>query len=190
MTQTNILAPTESVDSAATSKNASREKIFGNPAAISLRDSAAVAQLLPYDRTRLPLGAVHLGVGQFHRSHQCYVAHKVAKQAYIGLELRNRPLAEALHGQNGLYSLRMLSAENSFPKRPEIIGSLLDVVYVGSDAGTAKGVPDPDFARALSLLVGESGKGQKGEIKFEIQIPTHRTFLRGMRGLVHPPYGL
>ncbi len=64
-----------------------------------------------YDRRQLKPGVVHLSVGSFHRAHQAVYFDEIAEQrlshdwGVTGVGLRRREMKEALHVQDGLYTV-------------------------------------------------------------------------------------
>src|SRR5690625_2641468 len=96
-----------------------------------------------YRTGQLQVGIAHLGIGNFHRSHQAMYLNRLLTQspsqpwAIAGFAVReeDRPLATTLKGQDGLYSLSLLS-ENEATKT-EVIGSLREIVVVPDDPAAA-----------------------------------------------------
>jgi fructuronate reductase len=121
--------------------------------------SAKVAgRLLPYDRTRVTPGIVHLGIGAFCRCHIAeYIDNLLAHDpswGIIGASLKRPDTRNALVTQDFLYTLVVRSAEGTTTR---VIGSVLGVL----DAQTQKSelleaMTDPRI-RIVSLTVTEKG---------------------------------
>ena len=82
------------------------------PTAGSAPDAPAVS-LPPYDRTGVRVGIVHLGVGGFHRAHQALAVDELLRRGEardwgicgVGLLPGDAAMRDALHAQDGLYTL-------------------------------------------------------------------------------------
>ncbi|HEX7108778.1 MAG TPA: mannitol dehydrogenase family protein [Aestuariivirga sp.] len=116
------------------------------------------AHLLPYDRTRVTPGMVHLGIGAFHRAHVAEYIDNILKKdpawGIVGASLRRPDTRKALEPQDFLYTLAVRSGEGT---KTRVIGSLLDVL----DASTQRiklieAMADPRI-RIVSLTVTEKG---------------------------------
>ena len=62
-----------------------------------------------YDRARLPVGIVHLGLGAFHRAHQAVYTDDALAEAsgpfgICGVSLRSAGVRDRLAPQEGLYT--------------------------------------------------------------------------------------
>ena len=120
--------------------------------------TATLGSALPYDRSKVTPGIVHLGIGAFHRAHMAaYVDDLLARDprwGIIGASLRRADTREALAPQDFLYTLAMRDASGT---KVRVIGSLLDVL----DANTQRQqlidtLADPRI-RIVSLTVTEKG---------------------------------
>ncbi len=112
-----------------------------------------------YDRTRLPVGIVHLGLGAFHRAHQAvYTDDALAKApgpfGVCGVSLRSGAMRDRLAPQGGLYTVLTRSAGG---ERLRIVGCLKELL-VGPDdpAAVVQRIADPQVA-IVSLTVTEKG---------------------------------
>eukprot|EP00468_Gymnochlora_sp_CCMP2014_P007468 CAMPEP_0167761898 /NCGR_PEP_ID=MMETSP0110_2-20121227/12439_1 /TAXON_ID=629695 /ORGANISM="Gymnochlora sp., Strain CCMP2014" /LENGTH=484 /DNA_ID=CAMNT_0007648655 /DNA_START=230 /DNA_END=1684 /DNA_ORIENTATION=- len=89
-----------------------------------------------FRRTDITSGIVHMGVGGFHRSHQAvYTASLLSHDPQwgicgIGLIPGDRKMQKTLHDQDYLYSL---VTKNSKSTRVEIIGSIVNYKFAGSE---------------------------------------------------------
>jgi fructuronate reductase len=113
---------------------------------------------LPYDRSRITPGMVHLGVGAFHRAHVASYVDEVLRidpsWGIIGASLRRPDTRYALAPQNFLYTLVIRSGAGA---ELRVIGSILDVL----DAATQRNeliawMANPNI-RVVSLTVTEKG---------------------------------
>src|SRR5882757_5606221 len=88
-----------------------------------------------YDRGAVRPGIAHIGVGAFHRAHLAvYVERALARATQadaknwgiLGINLldQDRPLAEALKAQEGLYSLTEMAPDGSRVSR--VIGAMVE----------------------------------------------------------------
>jgi len=119
---------------------------------------ANAAGFLPYDRSKVTPGIVHLGVGAFHRAHiSTYIDSILSNDpawGIIGASLRRPDTRHALLEQDFLYTLVVRGGKGT---ECRVIGSLLDVI----DANTRRDdllqiMADPRI-RVVSLTVTEKG---------------------------------
>jgi fructuronate reductase len=116
------------------------------------------AHLLPYDRTRLTPGMVHLGIGAFHRAHVAEYIDNILKKdpswGIVGASLRRPDTRKALAPQDFLYTLAVRSGEGT---KTRMIGSLLDVLDASTERNKLiEAMADPRI-RIVSLTVTEKG---------------------------------
>lgn len=116
------------------------------------------AHLLPYDRTRVTPGMVHLGIGAFHRAHVAEYIDNILKidpsWGIVGASLRRPDTHKALAPQDFLYTLAVRSGEGT---KTRVIGSLLDVVDASAQRNRLiETMADPRI-RIVSLTVTEKG---------------------------------
>src|SRR5215210_5504162 len=77
----------------------------------TLAQHAARVSVPTYDRSALRRGVVHISVGSFHRSHQAVYFEALARRglgngwAVTGVGLHRREMKQALHAQDGLYTV-------------------------------------------------------------------------------------
>ena len=120
--------------------------------------SANAAGLLPYDRSTVTPGMVHLGVGAFHRAHVAAYIDSILSLdpswGIIGASLRRPDTRLALMEQDFLYTLVVRSAKGT---ESRVIGSLLDVLDANTQRDELlKAMADPRI-RIVSLTVTEKG---------------------------------
>jgi fructuronate reductase len=113
---------------------------------------------LPYDRSKVAPGIVHLGIGAFHRAHMAvYVDDILAadpRWGIIGASLRRPDTKEALAPQDFLYTVAIRDASGT---RARVIGSILDVLDANMQwPELIETLADPRI-RIVSLTVTEKG---------------------------------
>lgn len=119
---------------------------------------ANAAARLPYDRSKLTPGIVHLGVGAFHRAHIAAYVESILRidpsWGIIGASLRRPDTREALAPQDFLYTLVERSGAGTATR---VIGSLLNVLDATTQrAALIAAMTDPRI-RIVSLTVTEKG---------------------------------
>jgi mannitol 2-dehydrogenase len=116
-----------------------------------------------YDRAKLRVGIVHVGVGGFHRAHQAMYLDRLmdAGLAYdwgicgLGVLPGDADMRDALAAQDHLYTLVIKHADGSTEAR--VIGSIIDFVHAPDDPEYAvERLSDPDV-RIVSLTITEGG---------------------------------
>jgi fructuronate reductase len=120
--------------------------------------SASAAARLPYDRSRVTPGIVHLGVGAFHRAHiAAYIDSLLTidpSWGIIGASLRRPDTREALAPQDFLYTLIERSGADTGLR---VIGAILDVLDAATQLpALIAAMADPRI-RIVSLTVTEKG---------------------------------
>ncbi len=120
--------------------------------------AASLAARLPYDRSAVTPGIVHLGIGAFCRAHMAVYVDNLLKTdpswGIIAASLRRPDTRDALAPQDFLYTLAVRSGSGTTTR---VIGSLLEVL----DASTQRdrllaAMTDPRI-RIVSLTVTEKG---------------------------------
>ncbi|MCK5694152.1 MAG: hypothetical protein KAI08_14920, partial [Bacteroidales bacterium] len=93
-----------------------------------------------YDRSAISSGIVHVGVGNFHRSHEAYYTDQLLRNGekdwgICGICLQDRDLKmhNTLANQDGLYTLVVKEADGS--QAVSVIGSIVDCLYAPADPG-------------------------------------------------------
>ena len=118
-------------------------------------------ELPSYDRSKVKVGIVHLGIGGFHRSHQALYTQEVLASGdntwgicAVGLMQHDEKICNILQTQDGLYTLleRDQNQENL-----KIIGSLAEVIWGFKHPQTVVDrIASPD-TKIVSLTVTEKG---------------------------------
>jgi fructuronate reductase len=112
-----------------------------------------------YDRDRLPVGIVHLGLGAFHRAHQAvYTEDALERQpgpfGICGVSLRSGAVRDRLAPQDGLYTVLTRAAAG---ERLRVVGCLRQLLVGAEDpAAVVRRIADPKIA-IVSLTVTEKG---------------------------------
>jgi mannitol 2-dehydrogenase len=116
-----------------------------------------------YDRGDVTTGIVHIGVGNFHRSHQAMYIDTLMNGGAaldwgifgIGLQPSNVAMRDALAAQDNLYTLVLRHADGSWDAR--VIGSLTGYLFAPDDPEAAIEKMAAPATRIVSLTVTEGG---------------------------------
>jgi mannitol 2-dehydrogenase len=116
-----------------------------------------------YDRRDVTTGIVHIGVGNFHRSHQAMYIDALMNSGAamdwgicgIGLQPSNVAMRDALAAQDGLYTLVIRHADGTWDAR--VIGSLTEYQFAPDDPEAAVEKMAAPATRIVSLTVTEGG---------------------------------
>ena len=103
----------------------------------------AEVSLPRYDRRDVTTGIVHIGVGNFHRSHQSMYIDTLMNSGAamdwgicgIGLQPSNVAMRDALAAQDGLYTLVLRHGDGTWDAR--VIGSIVEFLFAADDPGAA-----------------------------------------------------
>lgn len=127
--------------------------------------SPAVLHTLPpqvripaFDRTRVDIGILHLGLGAFHRAHQAVYTDDILaadpRWGICGVSLKTPRAIAPLAAQDGLYTLLTRSDDGI---EPRVIGSVRQTLFAGADrAGMIARFADP-MIMVVSATVTERG---------------------------------
>lgn len=117
-----------------------------------------------YDRDRATPGVVHLGVGNFHRSHQAVYLDRVLQAGDlswgicgVGLLAGDEPLARTLRDQDLLYTSLTVDPDGTTQAR--VIGSLVQHIYAPDDPKAVLDRLAAPSTRIVSLTITEGGYG-------------------------------
>jgi len=116
-----------------------------------------------YDRRDVTAGIVHLGVGNFHRSHQAMYIDTLLNNGAaldwgicgIGLQPSNVAMRDALAVQDGLYTLVLRHSDGTWDAR--VIGSIVEYLFAPDDPEAAIEKMAAPATRIVSLTVTEGG---------------------------------
>lgn len=128
-----------------------------------------------YDRSKVTPGIVHVGVGNFHRSHEAYYTEQLLKKGEknwgicgICLLERDLPMYNTLVDQDGLYTL--VEKETDGSQVVSVIGSLIDYKYAPADPNGVITVMADPAVKIISLTITEGGYNydtSTGEFQFD-----------------------
>ncbi|MCF3650606.1 mannitol dehydrogenase family protein [Synoicihabitans lomoniglobus] len=116
-----------------------------------------------YDRSRVKVGIVHIGVGGFHRSHQAFYTDELMETTGttewgicgVGLRDADRKIGDILKKQDHLYSLIVKHPGGQMETR--VIGSLIDFMLSCDDpAAVIARMAHPE-TKIVSLTITEGG---------------------------------
>jgi mannitol 2-dehydrogenase len=116
-----------------------------------------------YPRDQVKTSIVHIGVGNFHRSHQAYYTDQLMEQTGvldcgicgIGLLDSDRHMREALKAQDGLYTLVVKELDGSLS--PRVIGSIADYIFAPENPTAAIERMAAPETQIISLTITEGG---------------------------------
>lgn len=116
-----------------------------------------------YDRRDVTTGIVHIGVGNFHRSHQAMYIDTLMNGGAamnwgicgIGLQPSNVAMRDALAAQDGLYTLVIRHGDGTWDAR--VIGSIVEYLFAPDDPEAAIEKMAAPTTRIVSLTVTEGG---------------------------------
>ncbi|GAA2360967.1 mannitol dehydrogenase family protein [Nonomuraea africana] len=116
-----------------------------------------------YDRSRLTVGIVHIGVGGFHRAHQAMYLDRLMNEGKahdwaicgVGVLPGDARMRDALIAQDGLYTLVLKHPDGT--REARVIGSITDYLFAPDDPeAVIEKMADPTV-RIVSLTVTEGG---------------------------------
>ena len=116
-----------------------------------------------YDRSKVTVGIVHIGVGGFHRAHQAMYVDRLMNQGLavewgicgVGVLPHDSHMRDVLMAQDGLYTLVLKHPDGTL--QPQVIGSIVDYLLAPDDPeGVIEKMASPQ-TRIVSLTVTEGG---------------------------------
>jgi mannitol 2-dehydrogenase len=113
-------------------------------------------------------GVVHFGVGGFHRAHQAMYHDRLLREGKaleygicgVGVLPADRAMKNALHAQDGLYTLVVKHADGTY--EPRVIGSIVEYLFAPDDPGAVVDKLAAASTRIVSLTVTEGGYDASG----------------------------
>jgi mannitol 2-dehydrogenase len=116
-----------------------------------------------YDRSRVTVGIVHIGVGGFHRAHQAMYVDRLMNRGEaldwgicgVGLLPGDARMRDALHGQDCLYTMMLKHPDGRY--EAQVIGSIVDYKFLPDDPEAVLEVMAAPATRIVSLTVTEGG---------------------------------
>ncbi|NEK56734.1 mannitol dehydrogenase family protein [Geodermatophilus sabuli] len=129
----------------------------------SLPALAGSVSVPTYDRSRVRVGIVHLGVGGFHRSHQAMYVDRLLEQGQaqdwgicgVGVLPSDRRMAEVMAAQQGLYTLVVKHTDGTLDAR--VVGSIVEYLLAPDDPESVVERMAAATTRIVSLTVTEGG---------------------------------
>jgi mannitol 2-dehydrogenase len=124
------------------------------------------ADLLPgpdYDRSRVTIGVVHIGVGGFHRAHQAMYHDRLMNEGKaldwgicgVGVLASDRKMQEALAAQDCLYTVVEKHADGA--REARVVGAITEYLFVPDDAEAVIEKMAAESTRIVSLTITEGG---------------------------------
>ena len=127
----------------------------------TLKNMSMVPDKPAYDLEKDRCSILHLGVGNFHRSHQAFYLHKLMKQndtgwriCGAGLMPQDIRMRDALVSQDYLYTL---VTQESGKEEIAIIGSIRDYIHISSEFERYVELCRSEDLKILSLTITEKG---------------------------------
>lgn len=116
-----------------------------------------------YDRSRVTVGIVHVGVGGFHRAHQAMYVDALMNKGEaldwgicgVGLLPGDARMRDALHSQDCLYTMMLKHPDGRYEAR--VIGSMVDYRFLPDDPEAVLELMAAPATRIVSLTVTEGG---------------------------------
>ena len=128
----------------------------------TLRDLPSGVKIPTYDRSKLTAGIVHIGLGNFHRTHQAWYLHRLMQHgqahdwAIIGGGVREFDEAQRLK-LLALDFLTTLVELSPGGRAVEVVGSMIDYVPIETDNGALIAQMAQPEIRIVALTVTEGG---------------------------------
>lgn len=120
--------------------------------------AATLPSPLPYDRSKVTPGIVHLGIGAFHRAHMAvYLDDLLARDprwGIVGASLRRPDTRDALAPQDYLYTVAIRDAAGTTNR---IVGSVIDILDANMQRTELLDLMADPRIRIVSLTVTEKG---------------------------------
>lgn len=116
-----------------------------------------------YDRARVQVGVVHVGVGGFHRAHQAMYLDRLMNEGKaldwgicgVGVLESDRRMKDAMTAQDCLYTLVVKHPDGRF--EPRVIGSMVEYLHALDDPDAVIEKMAAAATRIVSLTITEGG---------------------------------
>jgi len=132
-----------------------------------------------YDRSLVRPGIAHLGVGNFHRSHQAWYLDRVLAEpgqqgwGILGIGVLDneaeRQKGRALLAQDGLYTLTICPPDQ--PPSAQVVGALVEYLHAPDDPEAAVSRLASPAIRIASLTITEGGYNLDPDGRFRLETP-------------------
>ena len=139
----------------------------------NLKDLEPQIEVPNYTEKRGVSRILHLGVGNFHRSHQAYYLHKLLQNhpsdwriCGAGLMPQDIQMKEALGKQDFLYTL--VTRESGLEDL-SIIGSLRDYIHIPTEYERFTGLCVSEELKIISLTITEKGYCFDNNMNLDVQ---------------------
>lgn len=126
-------------------------------------DLGGVVSVPSYDRARVSVGIVHVGVGGFHRAHEAMYLDRLMEQRVpgawdwgicgVGVLPFDRRIVEVLNAQDGLFTLVVKHSDGSRDYR--VVGSIVQMLLAPEDPQRVIDVMAGQSTRIVSLTITE-----------------------------------
>ncbi len=116
-----------------------------------------------YDRNKVTTSIVHIGIGNFHRSHEAYYTNELMERTGVldagicgvGLLDHDRKIVNILNKQDGLYTLMIKQLDGSLS--PKVIGSIVECMLAPDNPmAVIEKIASPEI-KIVSLTITEGG---------------------------------
>ena len=116
-----------------------------------------------YDRDKVKTSIVHVGVGNFHRSHEEFFTNELMERygnlnygiCGIGMLDSDRRIYNILKDQDGLYTVMIKELDGTIS--PHVIGSLIEFLFAPENPiAVIEKMADPDI-KIISMTITEGG---------------------------------
>ena len=116
-----------------------------------------------YDRSALTAGIVHIGIGNFHRSHQAYILDRYIQKTNslnwgicaVGLLPQDEQVCNRMEQQNCLYTLSEKKEDGSV--NVSVIGSIIRCLHAPSDSQRVIQQMAATETKLITLTITEGG---------------------------------
>ena len=134
--------------------------------ALNARTLGVIADSVPapsYDRRRITIGVVHIGVGGFHRAHEAMYHDRLMNAAEaldwgicgVGVLPGDKRMRDVLSAQDGLYTLVEKHRDGTYAAR--VIGAITEYLFAPDDPEAVIEKMAAESTRIVSLTITEGG---------------------------------
>jgi mannitol 2-dehydrogenase len=135
----------------------------------TLEEIATVAAVPGYDRRRVQVGVVHVGVGGFHRAHQALYLDRMMGDTGdlrwgicgVGVLAGDEAMKDALEAQDHLYTV--VEKQPDGARQLRVVGSIVEYLFAPDDPEAVVERMAAESTRVVSLTITEGGYAQEAE---------------------------
>jgi mannitol 2-dehydrogenase len=129
----------------------------------NLEDILSTVKTPTYNRDKVTTSIVHIGVGNFHRSHEAYYTNELMERfgildcgiCGVGLLDYDRKIYNILKDQDGLYTLMVKELDGTYTAK--VIGSIVEYIFAPENPlAVIEKIAHPDI-KIVSLTITEGG---------------------------------